>query len=196
MKLLFWKWRKYPIKRDENGRSLRQQAFELFDKGLRPSQIYKQKMIPAKLKTLFRYFEDWKKEEKRLSYQAIRQAMKKFPEFTDGVIKALANKLKMSVEEVEIRLIKPWGLKQALLGEWPDYGLRQRQKKIEARLMGGLHFMYIGELLGKSPEALAQLLLWILFMKDGTRLNLLKLPKKLSVMKEINGKSETIELDY
>jgi hypothetical protein len=168
----------------------------LFDKGYRPAQIYKQKMLPAKLKTLFRYFEDWKREGKRLSYQVIKQAMKAVPEFTDDVVKALSKKLKMPIEEVQRRLIRPWGLKQALLGEWPDYELRQKQKKVEARLMGGLHHMRIGELLGKSPEALAQLLLWILSMKEGSRLNLLKLPKKLSVMKEADGNSETIELDY
>ena len=195
MKLLFWKWRKYPVRRDEEGRSLRQQAFRLFDKGFRPAQIYKQKMITAKLKTLYRYFEDWKKDRKRLSYQTLRKQMKEIPEFTDDVIKALSEKLKMPIEEVQRRLLIPWGLKQALLGEWPDYGLRQKQKKIEARLMGGLYFMRIGELLGKSPEALAQLLLWIITLKDGTRLNLLKLPKKLSVMKDTDGKSESIELD-
>jgi hypothetical protein len=107
MKLLFWKWRKYPIRRDEEGRSLRQQAFGLFDKGLRPAQVYKQKMLPAKLKTLFRYFEDWKKEGNRLSYQMIRRAMKAVPEFTDDIIRALSKKLKMPIEEVQKRLIKP-----------------------------------------------------------------------------------------
>lgn len=196
MKILFWKWRKYPIKRDENGHSLRQQAFLLFDKGFRPAQIYKRRMVAAKQKTLFRYFEDWKKEGSHLSYQMIRRAMKESPEFTDDLIKALSKKLKMSIEEVRSRLIKPWGLKQALLGKWPNYELRQKQRKVEARLMGGLHFMHVGELLGKSPEALAQLLLLITTMKDGTRLNLLKFPKQLSVLKETNGKSETIELDY
>ncbi len=196
MKLLFWKWRKYPVRRDEEGRSLRQQAFRLFDKGFRPAKIYKQKMIAAKLRTLFRYFEDWKRDKKRLSYQTLRKLMKEIPEFTDDVIKALSEKLKMSIEEVQRRLNRPWGLKQALLGEWPDYRLRQKQMKVEARLMGGLHFMHIGELLGKSPETLAQLLLYILTMKNGARLILIKFPKHLKVITEVNGHSETIELDY
>jgi len=124
MKLLSWKWRKYPVRRDDDGRSLRQQAFRLFDKGFRPAKIYKQRMIAAKLRTLFRYFEDCKRNKKRLSYQTLRKRMKEIPEFTDDVIKALLEKLKMPIEEVQKRLIMPWGLKEALKGEWPDYRLR------------------------------------------------------------------------
>jgi hypothetical protein len=62
--------------------------------------------------------------------------------------------------------------------------------------MGGLHYMHIGELFGKSPEALAELLLWVLSMRNGARLVFIKLPKQLKVVKEADGKSETIELDY
>ena len=57
MSFLVWKWRKHPIKLDEYGRSLRQKAFALFDGGYRPAQIYKQQLVAASQKTLFRYFE-------------------------------------------------------------------------------------------------------------------------------------------
>ena len=61
MKIPFWKKREYPIKRDESGRSLRRQAFDLFDQKFKPSQIYKPQLVAASKKTLFRYYEDWKK---------------------------------------------------------------------------------------------------------------------------------------
>ncbi len=67
MKFLFWKLREYPIKRDEGGCSLRQQAFALFDQKYRPAQIYKQQMVAASQTTLFRYFEDWKKKGAHVS---------------------------------------------------------------------------------------------------------------------------------
>lgn len=34
-----WKSRKYPIKRDIHGRSMRQQAFMAFDLGMRPIDV-------------------------------------------------------------------------------------------------------------------------------------------------------------
>ncbi len=47
MKLLWFKRRDYPIKRDEYGRSARQQAFDLFTEGYRPSQIFKEGLVPV-----------------------------------------------------------------------------------------------------------------------------------------------------
>jgi len=59
---IFRKSRKYPIKYDEYGRASRQQAFALFSEKYRPSQIFRENLIPVPLDTLFRYFEDWKKQ--------------------------------------------------------------------------------------------------------------------------------------
>ena len=64
MKFLWRKRRKYPIKRDQYGRSARQHAFVLFDKKYRPAQIFKQGLIPVPIRTLFRYFEGWKMVER------------------------------------------------------------------------------------------------------------------------------------
>ena len=71
MKFLFWKKREYPIKRDESGRSLRSQAFELFDQGYRPSQVYKQQLVAASKTTLFRYYEDWKRKKGSIHYRLL-----------------------------------------------------------------------------------------------------------------------------
>ena len=72
----FHKSREYPLIRDEYGRSARQQAFELFIGGYRPSQIFKEGLIPVSIKTLLRYFEDWKKQKHRVSRLLIRRIMK------------------------------------------------------------------------------------------------------------------------
>ena len=52
------KSRKYPIKHDEEGRSLRARSFELFERGKRPSEVAEQ--LKMKEATVFRYFRDWK----------------------------------------------------------------------------------------------------------------------------------------
>ncbi len=86
MRILWFKRRDYPIKRDEYGRSARQQAFALFTEGYRPSQISKNNLIPVSMKTLLRYFEDWKKKNHRSSRSVLRRMMKNNPEFTEIVM--------------------------------------------------------------------------------------------------------------
>ena len=196
MSFLIWKWRKYPIRRDERGRSLRQQAFELFDKKLRPSEIYKQQLLSAKLKTLLRYYEDWKKKGGHLSYRIIKNVMKSNPDFTEQLITALSEKLEMPVDEVIKRMQRPWGLKQALRGQLPDYGLEREQSDVEARLKGGLRFMRMARLFQNSPKELAELLLQITILKENTKLEITKQDRYLVCKKEEIGKVTTLELDY
>jgi len=196
MRILWWKWRKYPIKRDEDGRSLRQQAFALFNKKLRPSEIYKQQLVQASQKTLFRYYEDWKKERNQVSYRAIRNILKNNPDFTEKLIETLSKNLEMPVEEVKRRLGEPWGLKQALRGQLPDYRLAREQSEIEYRLDDALAMINIMELFGHSPEQLADLLVQITTLTDGAKLEITREERKLIVKKEAKGKSTTIELDY
>jgi len=196
MKFLIWKHRKYPIKRDESGLSLRQQAFALFDQEYRPVQIYKQQLVLANLKTLLRYYEDWKKKGNRVSYRITKKAMKENPDITEQMIKSLSKHLEMPVEEVIMRIQKPWGLLQALRGEWPDYRLEREKSDVESRLKGGLRFMRMAELFHNSPKELAELLLQIVTLTDNAKLEIKKTDGHLIVTKEAKGKSTTIKLDY
>ena len=196
MSFLIWKWRKYPIRRDERGRSLRQQAFELFSKGLRPAQIYRQQLVPASLRTLFRYYEDWKKRDDRVSYRITKKVMKDNPDFTEQLIKSLSKHLKIPIGEVIKRMQKPWGLLQALRGEWPDYGLEREQSDVEARLKGGLRFMRIAQLFHNSPKELAELLQQIVMLKENVKLEITKKDGQLIVKKEEKGEVTTLDLDY
>lgn len=160
MKLFGWKSRKYPIKRDEYGRSARQQAFVLFGKGYRPSQIDKQEMIPASIKTLFRYYEDWKKlpYNFELKYLTLKMMRQNDTEFSHKVVQDLAEFLGMSWEEAITRLHKPWALKQLLCGEWPNYRMEKVQSEQERRLKAALELISMHEKLGVTPEEITEAL--------------------------------------
>ena len=190
------KKRKYPIKRDNRGLSIRQRAFSLFDEQFRPSQIYKQQLLKAKPKTLLRYYEDWKKKGDHISYLVIKSRMKKNPDLTEYVIKALSVTLDMPVEEVIKRLEKPWGLKQALRGQWPNHRLEREQNDVESRLNGGLWLMHAAEVFHNSPREFVELILELITLNANTTLEITKKGDHLICKKEENGEVTTIDLDY
>ncbi len=197
MRFLLWKWRKYPIKRDEQGRSLRQRAFELFEKKLRPSEIYKQHLLTIKQKTLLRYYEDWKRKKgDHVSDRMIKKVMKNNPDFTEQLLRTLSQELEMPFEEIIKRMQRPWGVKQALRGQLPDYRLKREQSEIEARLNGGLGFMQMGELFQKSSKELAELLQQIVMLPENTRLEITRKDKHLICKKGEEGDVTTLKLDY
>ena len=197
MRFLLWKWRKYPIKRDEQGRSLRQRAFDLFDKKLRPSAIYRQHLLTIKQKTLLRYYEDWKRKKgDHVSDRMIKKVMKNNPDFTEQLLRTLSQELEMPFEEVIKRMQRPWGVKQALRGQLPDYRLKREQSEIEARLNGGLGFMQMGELFQKSSKELAELLQQIVMLPENTRLEITRKDKHLICKKGEEGDVTTLKLDY
>ena len=51
--------RKYPVKRDERGQSLRARCFKLFDEGMKPLEVEKE--LKMKKSTVSTYYRDWKK---------------------------------------------------------------------------------------------------------------------------------------
>jgi hypothetical protein len=90
----------------------------------------------------------------------------------------------MPVEEVRERMVRPWGLKQALRGQWPDYMLEKVQSVVEARLDGGLWFMRLGELFRNSPEDLADILREIVTLKEDAKLEIREKDRHLIYRKE------------
>ena len=116
MKFLFEKrgGRRYPIKRDQSGRSLRQQAFELFDAGSRPSHIYNKRLVDASPKTLFRYYEDWKRDNRRPSSSVLKRSTDRHPELAEEGVRELSAQLGIPAAEVIAWSQQPWGLIQLL----------------------------------------------------------------------------------
>jgi AraC-like DNA-binding protein len=89
------KRRKYPIKRDESGKSARCRAFDAFDRGLRPAQVIRE--VGISLRTACRYFADWKKHRPRLEprYRFAKRLLKNHPEFSEGTITMIGEALGM-----------------------------------------------------------------------------------------------------
>ncbi len=150
------KKRKYPIKRDEFGQSARQRCFDTFDSGKRPAEA--SRLVDVSLRTARRYYADWKKlpNNMELRYH-IAKSLRKNSEFRKDMIEIIANSLRMSEEEVEKRLQKPWGMKQLLMGKWPDYLDEEQQRQFEARLGAALRLVRFAENTRKEPEKVEQL---------------------------------------
>jgi len=144
--------RKYPIKRDEYGRSARQQAFEGFDKGKRPAEVIQ--VIDITLKTACRYFADWKKQPKDLNfdYKRLRYRVRNESEFSDLVVDKLVEHLGMPREEVIERLSKPWAIKQFISGKWPNPKKERVQSAQESRLHAALDIVGLLEFRGIPPD--------------------------------------------
>ena len=194
MKPLFWKKREYPINRDESGRSLRSQAFDLFDREYRPSQIYKQQLVAASQKTLFRYYEDWKKKKGKIRYRVLREIMKRNPDIKQQIVTALSEQLELPVEEVAWRMGRPWGLLQYLRGKWPNPGLEKAQSSMETRLETALWFVNFTAQFGNDPEQISQLLVELSMMTENKKLIVTKEDEKLVIKSEDKKDSKTIEI--
>jgi plasmid maintenance system antidote protein VapI len=143
--------RRYPIKRDANGHSVRQRAFDLFRTGQRPAQV--SKTIPISLRTACRYFQDYKRIHHQIPYTTIRKWVRENPEISNNVIAILATSLDMTPEEVVVRMQKPWGLLQAMKGKWPDYRLDRQRSEIEGRLLAALEIIKFAEIFSqRDPQ--------------------------------------------
>jgi len=136
--------------RDENGHSLRQRAFELFDNGLRPMQVCQQILI--KRLTCLRYWQDWKKSPPNLSqrYKFLRKVLKNDTGFREEIIEQLADYYKISRDEVIRRFEEPYGSKHLLMGKWPTLWPDDGSSEAEARLRAALTLIDIFETRSQS----------------------------------------------
>ncbi len=80
--------------------------------------------------------------------------MKDHPEFKESVIDMLATSLEMPREEVIDRIQKPWGLLQAMKGEWPDYRLEKQRTGLEERLLAALEVIRFADRFGHTEPRL------------------------------------------
>ena len=121
--------RKYPIIRDERGKTARARCFESYDKGERPAEVAKKLKISPK--TAYQYHFQWKKLPKHYEeeYQALRKYLKERPEARNNIIRALSRELGMPEYKIKLWLESPWGLKQIKSGKWKEIVERQREIK-------------------------------------------------------------------
>jgi len=81
--------RKYPIKRDEWGRSARRQALDLFEHGKMPAQVAL--IVGVSVRTARRYFQDWKKLPRNLEskYMVAKKLLNSSPGYREKVVKTI-----------------------------------------------------------------------------------------------------------
>lgn len=151
--------RKYTIRRDEFGMSARRRAFEAFDCGKRPGEVAQ--TVGVSPRTAYRYFADWKKlpQNLELKYRMMKTVRKSSRDFSQKTVDLLSAHLEMSQEEVLERLEQPWGLKQLLMGKWPDHRQEREQSEAELRLCAALRFIDFMETGGVPPEKILHQLL-------------------------------------
>ena len=152
LKRLFHKGRKYPIKRDIFGRTARQWVFHYFDEGMGPAEAAPKAGVSTR--TARRYRADWKKTPRGLQsrYEVVKRLMMTDLNFSQETIELIADNLGMSQEEVIERLQRPWGLKQLLMGRWPNYRRQEEQRKTEVRLEAALKLVLLFEQSEMTPE--------------------------------------------
>jgi hypothetical protein len=182
---IFHKSRKHPIIRDEYGRSARQQAFELYKKGYRPSQIFKEKLIPVPMKTLLRYFEEWKKRTGHVPKSILKEYLKEKSEFSPRSIKLLAKYFGVSEGQIIRRMQKPWGVWSLSKGELPDNRLYRIRSEMEFRLEAALRLIYLANTnCWNSPEQMNQFLAEILTLENNSQLVISKIEGQIAMRKE------------
>jgi hypothetical protein len=76
----------------------------------------------------------------------------------------------MSPEEVVIRMQKPWGLLQAMKGEWPDYRLERQKTEIEDRLLAAMEVVKFAEIFGQRDPQFVRETLKKIIMDRGREL--------------------------
>lgn len=111
------KSRKYPIKRDSRGLSLRARCFELFDEGKRPVEVAKE--LGMKTSTAYKYSRQWQRLgpnfERRYAY--IKGLLKESAPDRDKDIELFARACGIQKEDLETVLARPHGLRRLMTGK-------------------------------------------------------------------------------
>lgn len=108
-----------------SGRSRRQQAFMLFDMGMRPADAAP--MVGLGKATAFRYFQQWKKLPPlfEVKYKLARWCFRKLDRNERRIIAhALANELGTTEVDISAQLGKPWAMRQIVTGEWRQWSVK------------------------------------------------------------------------
>ena len=112
------KSRKYPIKYDEEGLSLRAKCFELFELRKRPTVVAEE--LKMNETTVCRYFRDWKRLGPNFErkYAFIKSLFKKNAPDRDKNIELFARAWGIAKEHLEGILSRPHGLRRLMTGKF------------------------------------------------------------------------------
>jgi hypothetical protein len=111
------KSRKYPIRRDSEGLSLRARCFELFEQGKRPVMVAEE--LKMKEHSVCRYFRDWKRLgpnfERKYAY--VQSLFKKTVLDRDNNVELFAVACGIPKDQLETILSQPHGLRRLMTGK-------------------------------------------------------------------------------
>jgi hypothetical protein len=112
------KSRKYLIKRDKEGRSLRARCFELFEQGRRPVSVAEE--LKTEEATVYRYFRDWRRLGSNFerSFAYIKSLISKTAPERDKNIELFAKTCGISKDQFEAILSTPHGLRRLMTGKY------------------------------------------------------------------------------
>jgi hypothetical protein len=111
------KSRKYPVKRNKEGLSLRARCFELFEQDQRPAEVAEE--LKMERATVYRYYRDWKRlgPNFETQYAYVKSLFTKTAPDRDKNIELFAKACGISEEEFEAILSQPYGLRRFLTGK-------------------------------------------------------------------------------
>ena len=144
--------RRYPIRRDESGKSLRQRCFVLFKQGKSAKEAAV--IMHMKLATARRYYSQWNECPPALqeTYRFVKQDLKKKGDLSPRIIGMISKALGIPEWEAIKMVSRPYGLKQLIMGDL----IRQRKKMSyrtqEQRLEAALSLVILYEQLGVPME--------------------------------------------
>ena len=109
--------RRYPIQRDEEGKSLRQRCFKLFKQGKNPRELAE--ILGMKLPTARRYFSQWNGCSPALEaiYRGLRKELQTKEGLSPRIIGMLSTAMGMPKWQIVDILYRPHGLKSLLMGK-------------------------------------------------------------------------------
>ena len=112
------KSRRYPIKRDGKGKSLRSRCFERFDQEKRPVEVAEE--LRMKVPTACRYFRDWKQLGPNFEQQHayFKELLKKTAPDRERTIELCARACEITKEQFETILSQPHGLRRLMTGKF------------------------------------------------------------------------------
>jgi len=112
------KSRKYPIRRNERGLSLRARCFELFEQNKRPAAVGEE--LKMEETTVCRYFRDWKRLDPsfELQYTYVQSLFKKTAPDREKNIELFARACGIPKEQFETILSQPHGLRRFMTGKF------------------------------------------------------------------------------
>ena len=159
--------RKYPIRKDEQGKSARRRCFEFFDDGVKPTEAARK--IGISPKTAFHYHYQWKKLPEHLEdkYLVLKNYLKERPEVRGKIVKLLSMELGEPEYVISRRLESPWGIKQLASGKWGAIIKRKKEMENDYRYRVAMTMIDMATTQGVSIEEIAEALKKLAGEKSG-----------------------------